>query len=194
MGIPRTIFYRWHDRYMSPGEAGVEDQFSRRDRVWNRIPDAVRRQIAELALDQPELSPRGFAVRFTDTKRYVVSEASVYGLLKARDLVTSPASAVIKASDEFHEKTTRPNQLWQTDFTFLHVIGWGWLYVSTVLNDYSCCIVACSSADDARRRCHIDLGGCLGGLRIRQRDGRLSTATAQRQRIVLYLWRSGSLA
>ena len=32
-------------------------------RVWNRIPEAIRSQIIELALDQPELSPRELAVR-----------------------------------------------------------------------------------------------------------------------------------
>jgi putative transposase len=95
-----------------------------------------------LALDEPELSPRELAVRFTDTRRYFVSEASVYRLLKAQDLITSPAFAVIKAADEFHEKTTRPNQLWQTDFTYLKVIGWGWFYLSTILDDYSRYIIA----------------------------------------------------
>jgi putative transposase len=45
-------------------------------------------------------------VTFTDTKRYFVSEASVYRLLKAQDLITSPAFIVIKAADEFHDKTT----------------------------------------------------------------------------------------
>jgi putative transposase len=124
------------------GQAGLEDRSSRPGRVWNRIPDPVRRQVVGLALDEPELSPRELAVRFTDMRRYFVSEASVYRLLKAHDLITSPAFAVISAADEFHEKTTRPNQLWQTDFTYLKVIGWGWFYLSTILDDYSRYIVA----------------------------------------------------
>ena len=49
----------------------------------------------------------------------------MYRLLKAHDLITSPAFVVIKAADEFRDKTTAPNQLWQTDFTYLKVIGWG---------------------------------------------------------------------
>ncbi|MEM7667467.1 MAG: IS3 family transposase [Pseudomonadota bacterium] len=142
LGIPRTTFYRWYDRYIALGKAGLEDRSSRPGRIWNRIPDPVRQKIVGLALDEPELSPRELAIRFTDTRRYFVSEASVYRFLKAHDLVTSPAFAVISAADEFHEKTIRPNQLWQTDFTYLKVIGWGWFYLSTILDDYSRYIVA----------------------------------------------------
>ena len=71
-----------------------------------------------------------------------MSEASVYRLLKALDLITSPAFIVRKAADEFKDKTTAPNQLWQTDFTYLKVTGWGWFYLSTVLDDFSRYIVA----------------------------------------------------
>jgi len=71
-----------------------------------------------------------------------VSEASVYRLLKAHDLITSPAFIVMKAADEFKDKTTAPNQLWQTDFTYLKVTGWGWFYLSTVLDDFSRYIIA----------------------------------------------------
>jgi hypothetical protein len=48
----------------------------------------------------------------------------------------------MKAADEFKDKTTAPNQLWQTDFTYLKVIGWGWFYLSTVLDDFSRYIIA----------------------------------------------------
>ena len=111
LGIPSTTFYRWcdrYDRYRSFGMDGLEDRCSGPGRVWNRIPDEIRRQIVELALDEPELSPRELAVTFTDTRGYFISEASVYRLLKAHDLIASPAFVVIKAADEFREKTTAP--------------------------------------------------------------------------------------
>ena len=72
-----------------------------------------------MAFEQPELSPRELATRFTDTNSYYISELSVYRLLKAHDLIGSPTFIVIKAADEFKDKTTAPNQLWQTDFTYL---------------------------------------------------------------------------
>lgn len=142
LGILPSTFYRWVDRYRQGGVEALEDRPSKPDRVWNRIPDAIRQQIIDLALAVPELSPREVATRFTDTKAYFVSEASVYRLLKAHDLITSPAYIVIKASDEFKDKTTAPNQLWQTDFTYLKVIGWGWFYLSTILDDFSRYIIA----------------------------------------------------
>ena len=95
-----------------------------------------------LALDRSELSPRELAVTFTDTEGYLVSESSVYRLLKAHDLITSPAFIVIKAANEFKHKTTTINQLWQTDFTYLKIIGWGWMYLSTILDDCSRYVIA----------------------------------------------------
>ena len=142
LGIPRTTFYRWYDRYLQRGEAGLQDQSPRPKHVWNRIPDEVRRKVVKLALKETELSPRELAVTFTDKERYFVSEASTYRILKAHDLITSPAFIVIKAASEFKDKTTAINQLWQTDFTYLKVIGWGWFYLSTILDDYSRYIIS----------------------------------------------------
>jgi len=142
LGIPPATFYRWYDRDRAGGPEALEDRPSRPDRVWNRIPDEVRSRIVDLALAEPELSPRELAVRFTDCERYFVSETSVYRLLAAHDLIASPAFIVVKATDEFHTKTTAPNQLWQTGFTYLKVTAWGWFYLSTVLDDFSHYVIA----------------------------------------------------
>ncbi len=142
LGVPRPTFYRWYDLYRRFGEAGLEDRRSHPGRVWNRIPDHVREAMLEMALARPELSPRELAVTFTDERGYFVSEASVYRLLRSHDLITSPAFIVMKAASEFRDKTTAVNQLWQTDFTYLKVIGWGWFYLSTILDDFSRYIIA----------------------------------------------------
>ena len=142
LGIPRTTFYRWYDKYLTGGVEALEDRSPKPARVWNRIPDDIREQVVEMALDHGDLSPRELAVRFTDTEQYFVSEASVYRLLKARNLITSPAFVVIKAADEFRDKTTAINQMWQTDFTYIKIIGWGWFYLSTILDDFSRYVIA----------------------------------------------------
>jgi putative transposase len=142
LGIPRATFYRWYDLHQTSGPEALSDRSPRPSRVWNRLPEDIRGQLIALALDEPALSPRELAVRSTDERRYFVSEASVYRLLKANDLITSPAYIVVKAADAFKDKTTAPNQLWQTDFTYLKVAGWGWYYLSTVLDDFSRFIVA----------------------------------------------------
>jgi transposase-like protein len=106
LGIPQATFCRWYNLYQTGGPEALEDRPSRPSRVWNRIPDEIRSRILDLALGQPELSPRELAARFTDEQKYFVSEASVYRLLKAHDLITSPAYILVKAADEFTDKTT----------------------------------------------------------------------------------------
>jgi putative transposase len=106
-------------------------------------------------------------VRFTDTESYFVSEASVYRLLKALDLIASPAFIVVKAANEFKDKTTKPNQMWQTDFTYLKVIGWGWYYLSTILDDFSRFIIAwklCTSMTAEDVTATLDLALKASGL------------------------------
>ena len=77
LGILPGSFYRWYDRYQDGGVEALKDKTSKPSRVWNRIPDQVRGRIVGMALDEPELSPRELATRFTDTEHYSVSEASV---------------------------------------------------------------------------------------------------------------------
>ena len=94
-----------------------------------------------MTLDHPALAPRELAVKLTDEQQFFISESSVYRILKAQGLVTTPAHILLSASNEFKVKTAFVHQMWQTDFTYFKVLGWGWYYLSTVLDDYSRFIV-----------------------------------------------------
>lgn len=137
LGISRSTFYRWYDRYIEGGLDALEDIKPCPTFVWNRVPDEKRKELVDLALDEPALSPRELAVKFSDDNGYFISESTAYRILKENNLIASPAWIVMKASDKFREPTTAINQLWQTDFTYFKIIGWGWYYLSTIMDDYS---------------------------------------------------------
>jgi transposase InsO family protein len=109
---------------------------------WNQIPQQEREEVVKEALEQPEKSPRELAFHITDTREWFISESSVYRILKSRDLVTSPTHIVMKAADHFKDPPARVNELWQTDFSFLKIVHWGWYYLTTILDDYSRYIIA----------------------------------------------------
>jgi putative transposase len=142
LDIHKSTFYNWLNRYQNNGMDGLEDKKPLPKAVWNRIADQHREAVIKLALDKPELSPRELAVHYTDENGYFLSESSVYRLLKEQDLITSPAYILMQASDQFQHPSTRVNELWQTDFTYFKILGWGWYYLSTVLDDYSRFIIA----------------------------------------------------
>ena len=142
LGIPRSTFYGWYQRFVQGGVEALEDRKPRSSAGWNQIPQKVRDEIVELALERTDLSPRELACHYTDSKGYFVSESSVYRLLKAFDLITTPAYVLTSAADHFKQPTTRVHELWQTDFTYFRIVGWGWYFLSTVLDDFSRYIIA----------------------------------------------------
>jgi putative transposase len=140
--INRSSFYEWYRRYQCDGYDGLAAKKPNPKKFWNRIPEQEKEEIVAEALACPEKTPRQLAFSITDTKGYFVSESSVYRILKAYDLVPSPSYIVMAAADTFHTPTTRVHQLWQTDFTYFKIIGWGWYYLASVLDDYSRYIIA----------------------------------------------------
>ena len=93
MNIPRSTFYSWYQRYVDQGFDGLHDKKPAPRPRWNAIPKTVQKQVLEMALERTDLSPRELACRYTDEKRYFVSESSVYRILKAADLITSPPTS-----------------------------------------------------------------------------------------------------
>ena len=95
--------------------------------------------------------------------------------MKAEGLVTSRAFIIMKAADRFANPTTAINQLWQTDFTYLKVTGWGWFYLSTVLDDFSRYIVAwklCTTMSAADVTATLELALQASGLEQTNPDRR----------------------
>ena len=158
LDIHRSTFYAWLKRYEAGGIDALEDRKPVPRSAWNKLPEDEQVAIVDLALEKPALSPREIAVTYTDEKERFVSESTVYRLLKARDLITSPAYILMQAGDKFQHPTTRVNEMWQTDFTYCKIIGWGWSYLSTILDDYSrfilawrlCTTMAASDVSDTR--------------------------------------------
>lgn len=156
LGVSRSSFYRWYRQYLDDGPDGLEPTSRTPRRFWNKLPESVKEQCLEIALQYPEQSPRELAWHITDKHHYFISESSVYRLLKQYDLITSPAYILMQAGDHFQNPTKRVNELWQTDFTYFRIVGWGWYYLSTILDDYSRYIIAWKltsnmAADDVKK-------------------------------------------
>lgn len=144
IGVLRSPIYRWCDLYRQFGDEGLEDHRSWQGCAWNRILDEVRNQVLGMALERTELSPRELAVKFRYIKvtfpyikKYFISAASVYRLLKAYNLIADSVFTVVRAANNFTSKTVVPNDLWKTYFTYLRVIGWGWISLSAILDNFS---------------------------------------------------------
>lgn len=177
LGVHPSTFYNWYARYEEEGFEGLKPRPKQQRRFWNQIPPWERQRVVEIALDKPELSPRELAHHITDKHKWFISESSVYRILKERGLVTSPAHIVMSASDSFKDKTTRVHQMWQTDFTYMKVVGWGWYYLSTILDDYSRYIIhweLCDSMKDQDVERCVDYALSKTGLRKDNRPKLLS--------------------
>jgi putative transposase len=180
LDVPRSSFYRWYRRYKEEGYDGLANRPPNCRRFWNKIPECEKQRVIEVALAKPELTPRELAWEITDSQGAFISESSVYRILRNYDLVTSPAYIVLSASDEFKHKTSRVNQLWQTDFTYFKIMGWGWYYLSTVLDDFSRYIIAwllteTMAADDVKNTLDLAIKETgLSGVEVRHRPRLLS--------------------
>jgi putative transposase len=140
--VNRSSFYEWYRRYRQEGYDGLALKQPHPKRFWNKIPDHEKEQIVSIALERLEDTPRQLAWHITDTQGYFISESSVYRILKEYDLVPSPNYIVMAAADQFNHPTNRVNELWQTDFTYFKIIGWGWYYLGSILDDHSRYIIA----------------------------------------------------
>lgn len=135
LGIPKSSYYRWRRC------DGLESHSGNRGRPWNRITPEEESRILTVAGESPELSSRQLSAWITDNAGFAVSESTVYRLLRREGLVKRLEVQLV-VGKEYHTKTTRPHQMWATDASYFRVVGWGYYYLVTVMDDYSRYILA----------------------------------------------------
>ncbi len=96
LGIHKSTFYNWYSAYLKKGAEGLSPVPKSRQQ-WNAIPQEQRQVVVEVALDHPALSPRELAVKMTDEQQVFISESSVYRILKAQGLITTPQHILLSA-------------------------------------------------------------------------------------------------
>ena len=132
LGIPKSSYYRWRQGQPYSGN---------RKRPWNRITPEEENKVLAIARESPDLSSRQLAAWITDNGGFAVSESTVYRILRREGLVKRQETQ-LSAANEYHTKTTRPHQMWATDASYFRVVGWGYYYLVTVMDDYSRFILA----------------------------------------------------
>lgn len=140
--VPRSTYYRWRAKYKKQGRIGLKDKKSAPKQQWNAITPAEDDRILKIADNFPEMSCREISFYITDNEDFSVSESTVYRVLKREGLIRESNVQSFPAQKEYHTKPTEVNEQWQTDATYLHVQGWGWFYLISVLDDYSRKIIA----------------------------------------------------
>jgi len=138
LGIPKSSYYRWRQWQRCDG---LESRSGGRGRPWNRITPEEEGKILAVAWESPEFSSRQLAAWITDNAGFAVSESTVYRILRREGLVKRQEVQLV-AGKEYYTKTTRPHQMWATDASYFRVIGWGYYYLVTVMDDYSRFILA----------------------------------------------------
>jgi len=109
-----------------------------------------------VAREFPELSSRQLSAWLTDNEGFAVSESTVYRILKREGLVKRQEME-IPAAKEYHTKTTGPHQMWATDASYFNVVGWGYYYLVTVMDDYSRFILAWKLQKDMSANSFIEV-------------------------------------
>jgi putative transposase len=136
--VPRSTYYRWRSQQRQ-GKLGSSSQNPKIP--WNRLSSQEEAVVLANARKHPDLSSRQLAAWITDHQDFSVSEATVYRILRRAGLVKSPELKLL-AGKEYHRKTTGPHQLWATDASYFRVVGWGYYYLVTVMDDYSRFVLA----------------------------------------------------
>lgn len=131
IGIPKSNWYR------KPGET-LKPKAKPGPMISNIEPELVD-VVVGMALEFPWYGYKRIAVMCRRCG-FEVSNRQAYRIMKKKKLLQQRRSRdadVYQARKLFELLPQRPNQLWQTDVTYIHIPGHGWHYAVTVIDYYS---------------------------------------------------------
>ena len=127
------------------------------ERPWNRLCPEEEAVVLAAAREMPTWRSRQLAAWLTDHRGLSVSASTVYRILRREGLVKR-IEYQLAAGKEYQHKTTGPHQLWATDASYFRVVGWGYYYLVTVMDDYSRFILAWKVQRDMTADSLIEVG------------------------------------
>jgi putative transposase len=147
LGVAKSSYYRWRQG---------SGTLTKGRRPWNRITPWEEERILAVTREHPELSSRQLSAWITDKEGFAVSESTVFRILKREGMVKRQEIQAV-ASKEYRIKTKRPHQMWATDASYFRVVGWGYYYLVTVMDDYSRFILAWKLQKDMSANSLVDV-------------------------------------
>lgn len=109
------------------------------------LPDDVVQAVVTMATENPWYGYKRIAVMCRRAGQ-AVKDRQAYAVMKDHGLLQRPKprrAEIHQTAKLFELLPHGPNDLWQTDVTYIHIPGYGWWYAVTVIDYYSRYLLAC---------------------------------------------------
>jgi len=138
LGIPRSTYQRWKRAYQERGLEGLKDIPPVPRHRPHRKTEEERQKVLECASIYTKLGPRSLAPYLWDEYRIPISPKTIYNILKARGWVRQRKQR-LKTPEPLpaYPEPEGPNEVWQADFMFVYVDGYGFYQLLTFLDAFS---------------------------------------------------------
>ncbi len=147
LDIPRSSWY--HKPKLVPIKRGPAKK---------QLDPAIKAIVVNMALKNPWYGYKRIAV-MCRREGHQITNRHAYRAMKEENLLQKKkarAAELYQASKLYELLPTAPNQLYQTDVTYIHIPGYGWWYAVTVIDYYSRYLLAIhlTASYNAAECCH----------------------------------------
>lgn len=135
-GMSLTRYFRWQKKYYL--DNSLEDKRGNNRKGLKRLEDIYRDEVVNTrTMERKEnyvIGPETIMGLLEDKGIYM-SHETIRKILKNEGLIT-PRDEVLRHEVKRFE-ASKPNEMWQIDFMHVFILYYGYVYLCTVLDDYS---------------------------------------------------------